>query len=100
MTSTPTTADTLSAAARLLRLAAQVPDEIDDLVRLRCLSAVTHLKDTGDVYPLAEVEPGDSVDETIRQALRLLAALPMDEFSRPQVLDAAADARRALLLLG
>jgi hypothetical protein len=92
--------DALREAAALLRAAADTDADIDNGARLRCLSAAGHIAPDGPAALVgADRDPTD-VDALVRDALQILAALPAPEFGQPHILDAAADARRALLLLG
>lgn len=78
-------------------LAAAARCSADPAVALRCLAAADLLAAVAPLEPVTD--PTRAVRDLIETALRKLAALPFDTFATDPVRDAAAHARRALLLL-
>ena len=78
-------------------LAAAARSSADPAVALRCVAAADLLAAVAPLEPATETT--SSVRDLIETALRLLAELPFDTFATDPVRDAAAHARRALLLL-
>lgn len=91
---TELTTSTIAQAGSYLAAAAR--SSPDPAVALRCLAAADLL---ATVAPLeTATDAPSSVQELIETALRLLAELPFETFATDPVRDAAAHARRALLL--
>jgi hypothetical protein len=91
--------EAISQAAALLLQVARSTRAVDDGARLRCLAAVDALQRAG-AEPVCDQPIVDlGADELIRQALRTLAGLPIEVFETDPILNASADARRALLEL-
>ncbi len=92
-------------AAALFGLAARTTAEIDGGARLHCLAAHQGLTDAVATYGLrAMVSPPARADARdavtfVRDALRLLGSLPLEQFAARDVRDAAEHGRRALRLL-
>jgi hypothetical protein len=96
---TPAGFEAIDEAAALLLQVARRTSPVDDAARLRCLAAVDALQTVGAVPARAGRVADIAADELIRQALRTLAGLPIEIFETDPILDASADARRALLVL-
>lgn len=90
----------ITEAAAMLLEAACTHRPLDTGARLHCLAAVDALVQAGAVAPGPSSTSNRPVAGLIRHALTLLAGLPIEVFDSGPILDATADARRALLLAG